>query len=268
MKKKIIALTVAAILLIMAVVGGTYAYLIDKDYAENVMVMGNVDIIQEEWERAADGSIVEFTQDKPLYPAVMPNGISWAADEVTVGGGAVKVFADDCKNVVDKFITVKNTGKSDAYVRTLIAFEQGSLAWADYFNAIMTNTNGEEWESPVSGYEITINGENFIVFAMYYKGDNNGVLAPEEITAPCLNQLYMLSTATNETVTALDGNENGKYDIYAISQAVQTNGFTDAHDALNTAFGVVEDDGDAAYAESQANLQEWFETEYAAVVRP
>ncbi|MBQ4067243.1 MAG: hypothetical protein IJD22_06325, partial [Clostridia bacterium] len=66
MKKKIIALSVAAILLIMAVVGGTFAYLTDKDYAENTMVMGNVNIEQNEYEHDASGALVSFTQNKPL----------------------------------------------------------------------------------------------------------------------------------------------------------------------------------------------------------
>jgi hypothetical protein len=47
----------------------------------------------------------------------------------------------------------------------------------------------------------------------------------------------MKSNATNEDCEALDGNDNGTYDVLVFTQAVQAAGFASADEALDTAFG-------------------------------
>ena len=49
----------------------------------------------------------------------------------------MEVFVN--KNAVDKFVTVENIGKTDAYVRTIIAFESGSLTEARFDEVINTS---------------------------------------------------------------------------------------------------------------------------------
>ena len=119
--KKLLAVALTASISAGAAIAGTVAYLQDTESDVNVMTLGNVDIEQIEQERDANGTLVDFSQAKPAYPAV--GSIEWDTDLLTVNGVGYKVFDDGLKNVVDKIVTVNNTGKSDAYVRTVVAIE-------------------------------------------------------------------------------------------------------------------------------------------------
>ena len=305
MKKKILAVAIAAIMLVTAIASMSLAYLTDTDDAVNVMEMGKVDIVQLEYERLLqdedkDGifewvstgetdkygytpdEIQPFTQDKPLYPVVCLKSLnvadedvmmwddrvsghqqSWAGvagTKVTGAPGSNQLFDETCKNVVDKFVFVENAGKSDAYVRTIFAFEQGSLTDEEFETYIGLNrdknpneANGKghwQWENIGS---VTIGNSTYYVKCATYLGAGSkhgtveeGVLAPNTISYPSLLQVYLSRMAKNDTVEALDGNKNGKYDILVLSQATQTNGFVNSTNgyenatlALDTAFGDV-----------------------------
>jgi len=220
--------------------------------AQNVMVVGKVDIEQNEWERAADGTtLVPYTQDKPLYPAVTPS-MQWSDsavsfDQIGAKGGSEKTFVEP--NAIDKYITVENTGESDAYVRTLVAFERGSVD-SERFDKLVGISYYDKGWTLASAVDTTIDGNNYQVIEFVYTGRNGeaGVLASGEITQASLCQLYLDYDATNEDIAALDGNGNGCYDVLALSQAVQAEGFADAESALNAAFGEV----------NATNLSDWF----------
>lgn len=299
MKKKIIALCLAVCLIAIAAVTGTMAYLTDYDQATNVMVYGNVSIQQHEYQRDKndDGSwktdtidgvtsyvLEEFEQDKPLFPAIIPNGgtvggTTWNYDAIPVrmsqvdSHGGASVF--NTPNAVDKFVTVENDGKSDAYVRTLIAFEIGSanltdpnfpnqqlLFWEMRATTADKNTTAKQPWTIGFNEVVSINGNNYLVFELIYTGAStsngmkheNGVLPAGQTTYPSLCQVYLASRATNEDCIALDGNGNGKCDILVLSQAVQAEGWYAgdgklvAEIALDTAFGDV----------TAALLQQWF----------
>ena len=170
--------------------------------------------------------------------------------------GSMDVFVN--KNPQDKFVTVENTGKSDAYVRTIIAYELGSV---DNFNdVIMTScfmTAQDVWKVTDIG-AVEIDGNKYFVSEYIYNGakalggvHENGVLPAGDTTYPSLAQVYMKATATNEDCEAIDGNKNGTYDILVLSQAIQTEGFDNAKTALDTGFG-----------ESNAvNIARWFSGE-------
>lgn len=243
MKKRIV--TIALVVALLATCfAGTYAYLTDKDAATNVMTLGNVYIDQIEEERDANGNLVPFEQAKPAYPAV--GSIEWADQTIAVGGSdAQKVFDEGLKNVVDKFVYVENIGKSDAYVRTIIAIEAPGY---DKENWIHVNVNIEgltmtEW-TPVE-----INGAEF-VYAVFTYTD---ALAPEAKTPVSLAQVFLNSAATNEYCNAF----GDTWEILTLSQAVQAAGFADAATALNEAFG-----------EPAANVAEWFKGFGAVVAAP
>lgn len=234
MKKKIVivALTVA---LLATCFAGTYAYLMDDDYATNVMTMGNVAIEQIEQERGENG-LVNFTQNKPAYPAV--GTIAWADEAITVGGGNQKVFHDGLKNVVDKFVFVRNTGKSDAYVRTIIALEAPNYDPNDLIHANCNDTDGvtmTPWTA------VDINGVKF-VYAVFTYTD---ALAKGKETPVSLAQVFLDKAATNDDCAAF----GDTWEILTLSQAVQAAGFDNAELALNTAFG----------AADAANVADWFE---------
>lgn len=213
-------LTVAAL-----AITGTVAYLKSEDSAVNVMTMGNVQIEQIEQERDANGDLVPFSQAKPAFPAV--GTVNWAADGVEVNGTEYKVFSDDLKNVIDKIVTVKNTGKSDAFVRTIIAIEAPE---GDPDNLIHVNVNGTGLT--YTPWAVTeIDGVDYVIATFTY----DEALAPGAISAPSLMQVFLDKAATNEDVAKF-GNT---WDILVLSQAVQVEGFADAKTALDTAFGAI-----------------------------
>ena len=259
--KKALLMGAAYVLVIALAIGGTVAYLTDTDSDVNVMTLGNVSIEQHEYERVinSDGEyelittnrgegykLQEFTQNKPLYPSMDQADAEWDTtpvnlDQLETGRSAMDVFTE--KLAVDKFVFVENTGKTAAYVRTLIAFELGSVAPEDWSSLIMTSHHFT-WDDPETIGVITVDDNNYIVVEYVYKGYNEGdthhaggILPAGEITYNSLAQVYMTAAATNEDVEALDGNDNGKYDILVLSQAVQAAGFTSADTALDTAFG-------------------------------
>ena len=274
MKKKTKkAMSMLFVVALVAIIGvaGMLAYLSSEDDDVNVMTMGNVNITQHEYERVvnADGTyktdiidgvtsyvLKDFTQEKPLYPFVGAVNNGYDSTEVRLAqlghnsrGGMSMLPA---ANVQDKLVVVENTGESDAYVRTLVAFEAGSVAEEDWWKKI-SYTKHFTWDETQDWFVTEIDGNNYYVVEFVYKGYGNvqhpnGVLTPGDYTYNSLAQVYMFDTATNEDVEAIDGNDNGMFDILVLSQATQTNGFADAKTALDTAFG----------AFNATNVVEWF----------
>jgi len=271
-KKAILLVTTYALVAALAV-GGTLAYLQDSDSDVNVMTLGNVSIEQHEYERVVENGeyktvtidgvtsyvLKDFTQNKPLFPATATdaNGLPYNYGAGDYDGTRVKMSQVDShgsmdvfvnKNAQDKFVTVENTGKTDAYVRTVIAFEIGSLTEAEFDNVIGISsfmTSQGVWKLNVVGIA-AIDGNNYLLYEYIYNGaknlggvHENGVLPAGDTTYPSLAQVYMTAAATNEDCEAIDGNSNGTYDIFVASQAVQTAGFADAKTALDTAFGAI-----------------------------
>ena len=269
--KSLLLAGVSTVLAASVAIGGTLAFLTSQDEDVNVMTLGNVQIEQHEYERATDANgayktdtidgrtsyvLKPFEQNKPLYPIVGdPNepGDSPAYkgydEDITVrmsqvdSYGGMKVFAG--KNAQDKFVTVENTGKTDAYVRTLVAIEVGSGNPA----LIRTNSHLGAWTRVVVG-TIEIDGNNYYVYEYTYSGATlsdgtvrhaNGILPAGDTSYPNLAQVYLKHNATNEDMVAIDGNSNGALDILVLSQAVQAEGFADAKTALDTAFGASAD---------------------------
>ena len=273
MKLKNLLLSGLSLVLVAALaISGTVAYLQDDAGAVNVMTLGNVKIEQHEYQRVqnADGSyatatvdnresyvLEAFEQGKPLLPATDPTNYgagNWDSTTVRmsqVGSyGGAQVFLNS--NAQDKFVTVENTGKTNAYVRTLVAFELGGIdadKFSDYIGISSRSTeDASDYDSPwlknVVG-AVSIDGNNYMVIEYTYHGAStsagmkhaNGVLPAGATSYPSLCQVYMKSIATNEVVEAIDGNSNGTYDILVKSQAVQAAGFADAETALNAGFG-------------------------------
>lgn len=270
-------LVIALVLSLTMAISGTLAYLQDSTATANVMTLGSVKIEQHEYERAdadKDGNydievideknsyvLQPFTQGKQLLPTTeidaegnpVNNGAGGWDTTATVrmtqvdSYGGMDVFTS--KNAVDKFVTVENTGKSDAYVRTYVAIEVGSTD-----GSLIGYSNHFTWDDPAPIDKIEIDGNYYDVIEFVYAGWNdggrhvNGVLPAGETTYPNLSQVYLYATATNEDLENIDGNNNGMLDILVLSQAVQADGFDNAATALNAAFG-------KATAE---NVAEWF----------
>lgn len=269
--KKIIAMALALVLVAGLSIGGTVAYLTSADSAKNTMVVGNVEIEQEEYQRAmdADGEFIlgaagtdftanygieksykleEFQQNKPAFPAVYTNGtVAWDDFQQLWNGvgapGSNDIFDDSVKNVIDKFVFVKNTGSFDCYFRTIIAIEMPETINPDLIHNNFSTNNRYDYNPAEDVYHqnkdgvelpawyVTINGTRYWVLV----ATHTDKLVPEEVSRPSLLQIYLDPEATNEDV-ALFGDQ---WEILTLSQAAQTAGFRNADHALNTAFGEV-----------------------------
>ena len=222
MKFKNVLLTSLSFVLVASVaIGGTFAYLTSTDDDVNVMTLGNVKIEQIEQERNANGELVDFTQAKPLYPYV--GEVAWNDNKININGHDYNMFGEKLKNAQDKIVSVKNTGNSDAYVRTWIALE-------DPFTTSLLGVNvGGVGYTQTPWTTATIDGVQYSVTCFTY----DEALKPGNVSLPSLLQVYLKYTATNEDVALL----GDTFEVLAFSQAVQTNGFADAEAALDTAFG-------------------------------
>lgn len=221
--KKIIAGLLSVALTAAVAIGGTLAYLSDEDEDVNVMTLGNVYIDQDEQERDEKGDLIDFIDNKPFFPALYPDGFDFDNPTVELPGTGCKLWdATQLKNAHDKIVTVTNTGKSDAYVRTWFAFEKGTAP-------VYYNKNYEDWTwSPVM-YSIPIAGGVYDLYAATY----NEILKPGQTTPPSLLQFALQREANNEDVNSF----GDTYEILVFSQAVQSEGFDTPDQALTKAFG-------------------------------
>ena len=224
MSKRTLLLIISALVALVLTTTGTLAYLSDTDADVNVMTLGNVYITQNEQQRDENGNLEAFENNKPAYPAVGP--VTWDDELVKIGDTGYKVFTDDLKNVIDKFVTVTNTGKSDAYVRTIVAIEAPGFDPNDLIH-INHNSTGVNMSAPIT---VKIDAVDYVAFVFTYPE----ALAADETSVPSLMQLFLDSKATNEDVAKF----GDTWEVLVLSQAVQTAGFKDAEAALNTAFGV------------------------------
>ncbi len=267
--KKALLMGAAYVLVTALAIGGTVAYLTDTDSDVNVMTLGNVSIEQLRRQRKeqtdsniSSDNLETFQNHKPLLPSVYEQMDFAANFQQWPTGGSSAMFTDSMKNVQDNIVFVHNTGKTNAYVRTWFAFEVGSMTTEQFAKTIGININDTHW----SGWDklfadtnqiVTINNNNYALVCVTYTGNAGnssdihpgGVLAAGETTRPSLLQVMMYNTVTNEDVEAIDGNNNGLYDVLVFSQAVQADGFADASTALNAAFGQINPwtDGDVVF---------------------
>lgn len=204
-RKKLVALVMVLALAFTTLIGGTLAYFTDTDNATNTFTMGGVDI--EQYEKDRNGN--EFVQNQTLLPIVNDK-----KDENGYHMGG---------NYIDKIVTVKNTGKSPAYIRTHIAVPAaldnadpdfdaslnvlhwngasasdtkgfanwgGTLEndwyWTDYDKDGFT-TDWPDDEHPWNHYYVYIDGVKYCVYVATHKAE----VAPGAVTAPNLMGVYL-----------------------------------------------------------------------------
>ena len=276
------ALTISSYAAVAALaIGGTLAYVTASDSDTNVMTNGNVKIEQHEYQRAEGiaynagdagagngvkiGALEEFKQGKMLLPAVPVEGAEnpYTAEQEDMfywgdyvySGTAANGLWNDTKisNVMDKMVFVENTGKTDAFVRTIIAFEcpEGMEYGEGSDKEFMMNINGSktayEWVN--NGY-VTIDGDRYLLMeATYLK-----TLAPKATAHPSLLQVLMTEHVTSEDIELL----GDTYEILVLSQAVQAEKNSTPATMLDKAFGDV----------NAENAIKWFEEDDTVVAAP
>lgn len=254
MKKKIIALCLAAIIAVTAVASASLAYLKDTDSDTNTFTVGNVKI--EQYEKDRNGNA--FVQDQKLLPIVND---SKDENGYHLGG-----------NYIDKIVTVKNTGTEAAYIRTQIAFpavlDDGAISYDASSNVLHWNGasandtfgaanfggdiendwywgkstdvdwpgNGGDWNC----YQTTINGVLYNVYVV-----THGVAVEAgQTTAPSLFGVYLDAGVDCDDKGYFIMRNKARVDvdlsnteILVVSEAVQASGWDNAFTALDQAFG-------------------------------
>ena len=247
MSKRAWFLLLMLLFLLTASISGTLTYQNSSDSNEGIIAVTYMDIAQNEWERASDGTLIPYRQNKPLFPANYEGNAIPLDEDATnwPGGDPAWQTLEATPGIVDKFITITNEGKETAYVRSIVAVERLGDE-----NSIHINHNEKtEADSPMASVErvqnVPVDSRCFDVYVYTYRDP----LASGETTVPSLKQLYMDKDCTNAEIEMA----GSTYDVLALAQAVQSSEFSDAETALNTAFGIA----------TPENLSQWLAKVYS-----
>ena len=249
MKKKILAMCLVIALATTAIAGATLAYFTDTDAADNTFAVGGVEIKLIEQQRNKDKTDLEkFENNKVLMPIVG-----------SAQGEKDKFGQPVAANYCDKMITVKNTGKSDAYVRLFVGIpavlDDGVPSFNASKNALHFNfgnfkgTDGKwhttyknqwSWNAPDGSwyYFDTTIGEDGVKYNIYYAYYQK-VLAPNDVTEQAVSGLYLdkgIDTNAEGNLTMggedLGWKANATIKMPVFAQAVQAAGFASAEAAF------------------------------------
>ena len=243
MRKKIVALSMAVLMLAVAVIGGTLAYFTDKDQAENVFTVGGVDITLNE----------VFDKDTAkLMPGIRVNkdvSIKLAkGSEDAYVWYLWKIPAD--LDSIDGTTGTNNALHVNSLGRTWDTYRENSKYWAEGQTAALPveQTWDHDPENELGlkpgpeGYirQETIGGIQYNVYLVLY----HGVLAAGKETTVAMNGAYLDSKVDN--AVDADGNVyytiNGKKIDYDFSEniniivkayGIQAAGFKDVYAAYN-----------------------------------
>lgn len=253
MKKKITAIALVVAILAVGVIGGSLAYFTDKDNATNTFTAGGVKIDLIEQQVNEDGTKLEdFKQNQVLMPIVG-----------SAQGNKDNFGQPAAKNYIDKIVTIKNTGKSDAWVRAYFAIPSAlDDGFEENFNPSMnilhfnfgnkdgvsTYDNQWDWGSVAKpehsgwNYFVTTIGDVAynVYFADYYQKLPAGKTTEQFISGVYLDShvdmkdgKYIDTRFPTADLSILNGTVSCP--VYAV--AVQADGFDNAADAVDAAFG-------------------------------
>lgn len=253
MKKKITAIALVVAILAVGVIGGSLAYFTDKDNATNTFTAGGVKIQLIEQQVNKDGTALEdFEQNQVLMPIVG----SAQGEKDTFG-------QPKAENYIDKIVTIKNTGKSDAYVRAYFAipsdlddgFEENfnpsmNILHFNFGNKDGVSTYNNQWmwgsvakpnHSGWNYFETTIDDVAYnVYFADYYQKLPAGHTTEQFISGVYLDShvdmkdgKYIDTRFPTAELSILNGTVSCP--VYAV--AVQADGFDSVDAAVTAAFG-------------------------------
>ena len=251
MKKKIVSLALAVCLIAIAAVG-TLAYFTDKDAETNTFTAGGVkiDLIEQQVNEAGD-ALEAFEQEQVLMPIV-----GSAQGEKDNFGQPV------AENYIDKMVTIKNTGKSAAYVRAYFAipadlddgyetFNAGANILHFNFGNVKTDnglvsTEGVQWKwthgNKWNYFETTIDGVVYnVYFADYYQALPAGETTEQFVSGVYLDSHVDMDAQGNYIDTRFPNADlsilKGTVSCPVFAVAVQADGFDSADAAVTAAFG-------------------------------
>lgn len=172
MKKKILSICLVAVIAVMAITGASLAYFTDKEEAENVFVVGKVDIelTEESWE-APEAAMpgVEYAKD-PVVTNV-GNNDAWIRVDVILSDAAAFMAAAEAHNITD--LSAIFAGHDETkWTRANIALDQtaDTLTYSYYYNEILAVGDYTEAlftsvtiPAAFNNAQMTAIGENFTI---------------------------------------------------------------------------------------------------------
>lgn len=256
MKRKIVTVCLAAVLVIIAVAGASLAYLTDTDERTNTFTVGDVDITLVEQRKGANGLESYGEGSYKLKPGKSNDG-----------------------NAVSKIVTVKNNGTEAAYVWVelripayLVSSEykaephtnesKNALHWNSYGCFNVEYNSGNYWRLAISDgivkedHTVNVDGMVAVEDGLWYdyeyvgtEDDGNtvvirtkmkNVLPAGKTSLPALAQVYMdwRVTKTADGYKLPDGTDipkDASWKIDVRAYAIQADGF-DNVDAAIAAF--------------------------------
>ena len=237
MKKKILAIALITVLALVAVTGASLAYFTDEESAENVFVMKGVDIVLNE----------NFEQDSELVPNLKINKDVWVSNESHSTNAYVRVHI-----AIPSVLDDGNPSFAASNNFLHFNFDKESVAdgmWSWNKTADGANypgTGSDEWNF----YTTEVDGIQYNVYVVTYES----ILTPGASTLQyALSQVYVdktvdanwdgekfvyVDTLGNEVTPDQFADADGNIQIKVIAEAAQAETFANAHEALDTAFGV------------------------------
>lgn len=224
MKKKIISICLVAVIAVMAIAGSSLAYFTAKDDATNVFTIGSVDIkLIESTLHRADWGNGEFSDEEIEKNA--EGYQDYLAEQVIMPGVAI-----------NKMPYVKNTGKSDAYVRIRVmiptALDLDILNSSMYCSSALDTefTTDVDWANPETK---TVDGVKYDV----YEFTRNKALSAGEMTYwNVWNTIKMDNDTTQADIERLVAagaiTADGKFNVLVQADAIQAASFKNATEAF------------------------------------
>ncbi|MBQ3156465.1 MAG: hypothetical protein IJB81_06005 [Clostridia bacterium] len=269
MSKKTLILVVSLVLSLAVGLGGSLAYLTDRDAKTNIFTVGNVDIsLDEEFEQGAE---LMPGVNVPKIPTITNEGDNDTYVWMTIAVPTSVENADASQNVIHwnwlagtcGYDNTKTPSLTEAKLNTYI--ENGWLP--EGFDMAAVNENGDYWygsgneENAYSYLGVQdINGETCNVYVFKYA---NPLTAGEETVPGPLVNVYMdknvdidpdgnMFRVVNGVATDLGWNvkENGFPKIYVAAYGIQAEGFENVDAAYEAYMGQWGENGGVEYAAS------------------
>ena len=242
MKKKIVAFTLVIAMLAICF-GATLAYFTDKKEATNVFTVGSVKVeLIESFVHRSGATAYEDVEGYPATPAANDGNHS---DEqiVAASGEAYEEYLEAQQLMpgigINKMPYVKNTGKSDAYVRIRVLIPTALDLDVLNSSVVCTTALDEEFSRPagIGKYEVegttTVDGVEYDVYTFV----RNKALVPGEMTYwNVWNTIMMDSDTLQGEIEDLiaDGaiTAEGQFNVLVQADAIQAASFKNATEAF------------------------------------
>ena len=246
MRKKIVALSMAVLMLAVAVIGGTLAYFTDTKEATNTFTVGNVAIELLESTLHRENAGYTGTDADVIIPAnaelrseVVREGVPTSEykagnacyTDTQIENDAAKYQAVLAQNnklnpseSYHKMPYVKNTGKNPAYIRIRVMFP-AALDTAILNSSMYTTTALDKGEFTMA-YDNSGSVDRGGVKYNVYTFTRTKALQPNEMTYwNVWGTVHMDADVTNEEIEQLV--PDGTFDVLVEADAIQADNFAD-----------------------------------------